>query len=155
MKSPKHCRIVGLIALIIFVIVLSGNPAQAFQEIFQKRYDVDGSLYPGQRLNACETFDGGIVTAYTQNLGWPNGNLVVMKTDACGVLQSQISYAITGNPSLWFYNEPAIIMESVGVGYVIAGTIRDFLGAYSYPFIMKIDYSWNVLWFERFGTGFA
>ena len=148
-ESVMHnsCRVA---ALMMFVLILSFDTAGAFQEKFQKRFDLFDGLSRGQKYNASETSDGGVVLAVTTQQGlW----LTVMKTDRCGNPEGQWAYSVINEPSVGFSDAPVIIMEEVGFGFVIAGTIVNRGTACSYPYIMKIDYGGAIGWIKRFGTG--
>ncbi|HLC83468.1 MAG TPA: PKD domain-containing protein [Bacteroidia bacterium] len=71
---------------------------------------------------------------------------VVMSTDSNGVLQW--SKAITGNGKKYLFD----IVEVPGSGYMCSGITTDSSATVSFPLILMIDYSGNLLWSKQFSN---
>ncbi len=154
MNNARSVYTVILLMLGVCLIILPGD-ASAFQEKFQKLYDIGGGLAVNHYFDARETYDGGLITAYVKQGGGSLNWLYVVKTDSCGTPQFQMAYELSTNPGECFSVAPVIIRELAGVGYIIAGTIINNSSQCSSIYLMKIDLAGTLLWINRFGTGYT
>lgn len=93
-----------------------------------------------------ETFDGGLIIAgYTNDYGALGYDMLLVKTDSMGTLQ----WVKTYGGSDWDFGYS--VQQTADSGFVICGESYGFSNGDADVFVVKTDYSGNVIWQKNTG----
>ncbi len=99
--------------------------------------------------SAAATTDGGyILTGLTQSGTDPNGDIIVIKTNASG---NMLWTMVEGGPKLEGGNN---VIQTADGGYMVSGHTQDYGASDCDAFLMKVDKAGNKLWLKIYGGQF-
>ncbi|MDB5033544.1 MAG: lipoprotein [Chlorobi bacterium] len=143
MKRTLPKRLLGLLAMAC--ILAAGQGTAHAQGIFQSMYGL-GTYEIGNSVQYTPVDGGSISTGTSYSFG-PDGDVYVVKTNACGTLIWSNTYDLGG------YDDGRKIELTSDGGYVITGNTQNTFNCCTQNdvFLLKLDAAGNVQWAQTFG----
>jgi hypothetical protein len=128
--------------LFVFLLILTLSCQVYGQVTFEKTLNFGGT---GEIATAAtENLAGNFVVAGNSFLGG-NSDVVIFEMTPAGTTVSSLKLGTASSEI------PNVIFQSADSNYIIAGTVYDNSNNYDW-FLMKLDASFNPVWYKRFGT---